>query len=99
MLCCVTSLDHLGEEVEANQISVDFNQYLKDNEWVNGNDISRKSNETFMLLFFYMTFLKERNCKSTLFLENKPTENLHKLSLTLKTKWRKKAVRFVWLPQ
>ena len=62
------SLDHLEVQVEANQISVDFTQCLKDNGYVTGN------NQKFMEFFLYMIFLKERGRKNTLSLEYKPTE-------------------------
>ena len=84
------SLDNLEAQVEANQISVDFTHYLRNNGWVNGDNISLKNHQRFMEFIFYIGLLKEKYRRNTLSLEYKPTERLHEFSMRLKTKIEEK---------
>ena len=92
ILTHASSLDLLEAQVGANQISTDFTQYLKDNGWTNGDNISLKNHQKFMEFFLYMTLLKDKLRKSALPLDYKSTESLHTFSLKLKTKVEEKGL-------
>ena len=52
------SLDYLEAQVEANKISADFIYYLRNNGWVNGDNISLKKHQKLRELIFYIGLLK-----------------------------------------
>ena len=53
-----SSLDYLEAQVEANKISADFIYYLRNNGWVNGDNISLKKHQKLRELIFYIGLLK-----------------------------------------
>ncbi|XP_045134894.1 uncharacterized protein LOC123518237 isoform X1 [Portunus trituberculatus] len=64
-------------QVEANRLSTEFIQYIKDNGWNEGEYISLQNNHKFMEFFIFMILMRGTCRGSAWSLKYKPTDELH----------------------